>query len=190
MITTYDVAAFARDLDALVAEHGADYPAIVAQAKPLLERLLADMQWLDARYAAPQGGSVQYLLHKHPADAYSIVSVVFNTDYATAIHDHTTWGLVGVWRGAEREERFQPPDDGARPGFAALRPAGEVVNHPGTVTHLLPPDAEIHRITNEAPHPSCSIHVYGGDLNGKLRHQYDLATGAIKDFRTTVVVLD
>ena len=189
MITTYDVAAFARDLDGVVAEEGADYRAVVARAKPLLERLLGDMAWLDARYAEPRGGSVQYLLHKHPDDAYSIVSVVFNTDYATPVHDHTTWGLVGVWRGAEREERFKRTDDRARADYAALRPAGEVVNLPGTVTHLLPPDEEIHRITNQAPHPSCSIHVYGGDLNGKLRHQYDLATGAVKDFRTSVVVL-
>ncbi|HEY7064305.1 MAG TPA: cysteine dioxygenase family protein [Chloroflexota bacterium] len=190
MTTTYDVAAFARDLDAIVAEADEDHRAVVERAKPLLGRLLADMRWLDARYAEPRGGSVQYLLHKHPADAYSIVSVVFNTGYATSVHDHGTWGLVGVWRGLEREERFARTDDGARAGYAALRPAGAVVNAPGGVTHLLPPDEEIHRITNQAPHPSCSIHVYGGDLDGKLRHQYDLATGAIKDFRTSIVVLD
>jgi 3-mercaptopropionate dioxygenase len=190
MIATYDVAAFARDLDAVVAAEGTDYRGVVARAKPLLGRLLADMRWLDARYAEPRGGSVQYLLHKHPADAFSIVSVVFNTDYATTVHDHGTWGLVGVWRGAEREERFKRTDDRSRADYAALRPSGEAVNLPGAVTHLLPPDEEIHRITNQAPYPSCSIHVYGGDLNGKLRHQYDLATGAVKDFRTSIVVLD
>ncbi|HLH26585.1 MAG TPA: cysteine dioxygenase [Chloroflexota bacterium] len=189
MISTYDVAAFARDLDAVVAEEGADHRAVVERAKPLLARLLADMRWLDARYAEPRGGSVQYLLHKHPADAYSIVSVVFNTGYATPIHDHTTWGLVGVWRGAEHEERFKRTDDRTRPDYAALRSAGAVVNLPGVVTHLLPPDEEIHRITNQAPHPSCSIHVYGGDLNGRLRHQYDPATGVVQEFRTSVVVL-
>jgi predicted metal-dependent enzyme (double-stranded beta helix superfamily) len=189
MITTYDVAAFARDLDTVVAEAGVDHRALVERAKPLLGRLLADMRWLDARYAEPRGGSVQYLLHQHPSSAYSIVSVVFNTDYATAVHDHGTWGIVGVWRGAEHEERFRRTDDGSRADYAVLRSAGAAVNLPGGVTHLLPPDAEIHRITNQAPHPSCSIHVYGGDLNGKLRHQYDLATGAVKDFRTSVVVL-
>ena len=189
MITTYDLAAFARDLDAVVAAEGADYRRLAERAKPLLGRLLADMRWLDARYAEPRGGSVQYLLHKHPADAYSVVSVVFNTGYATTVHDHGTWGLVGVWRGAEHEERFKRTDDGSRAGYAALRPAGAVVNLPGDVTHLLPPDEEIHRIANQAPHPSCSIHVYGGDLNGKLRHQYDLATGAVKEFCTTVVIL-
>jgi 3-mercaptopropionate dioxygenase len=95
-----------------------------------------------------------------------------------------------VWRGDEREERFKRTDDGSRADRATLRLAGEATNLPGAVCHLLPPDEEIHRIRNAAPHPSCSIHVYGGDLNGKLRHQYDLATGAVKEFRTSVVVLD
>ena len=189
MITTYDLTAFTADLDAIVAEEASER-AMVARAKPLLARLLADVSWLDPRAAEPRGGSVQYLLHRHPESAYSVVSVVFNTAYSTTVHDHGTWGLVGVWRGEEREERYKRTDDRSRPDYAELRPAGEATNLPGAVTHLVPPDEEIHRIHNAAPHPSCSIHVYGGDLNGKLRHQYDLATGAIKDFRTTVVVLD
>ncbi len=190
MIATYNLRAFTRDLDALVADRTKDQRAIVLAAKPLLARLLQDMSWLDRRYAEVRASSVQYLLHRHPDDRYSVVSVVFPVGYSTTVHNHGTWGLVGVWDGEEREERFKRTDDGSRPGYAALRPAGTVVNRPGAVTQLLPPDEEIHRITNRAPHPSCSIHVYGGDLHGKPRHQYDLATGAVKDFRTSVVVLD
>lgn len=189
MTDTYDLAAFTADLDALVAE-APDQRVLVERAKPLLGRLLTDMRWLDPRATEPRGGSVQYLLHRHPDNAYTVVSVVFNTGYATTVHDHTTWGLVGVWRGEEREERYQRVDDGSRPGYAQLRLIG-IVNHlPGAVSHLLPPDQEIHRIHNAAPHPSCSIHVYGGDLNGRPRHQYDLDTGLVREFRTTVVRLD
>ena len=189
MIATYDLAAFTTDLDTIVAAETEDR-VIVERAKPLLGRLLAEMDWLDPRAAEPRGGSVQYLLHHHPESAYTVVSVVFNTGYSTTVHDHGTWGLVGVWRGEEREERYQRVDDRSRADRATLRLAGEATNLPGAVGRLLPPDEEIHRIHNAAPHPSCSIHVYGGDLNGKLRHQYDLATGAIKEFRTSVVVLD
>lgn len=187
----YDLAAFTRDLDAIVDEHAQDDAALVRRVKPLLERLLADPAALAERYAVPAAqGSVQYLLHRHPGDAYTVVAVVFPEDYSTPVHDHTTWGLVGVWRGEEREERFVRVDDGARPEHATLRPAGMVFNTPGMVTWLVPPDQEIHRIKNVAPHPSVSIHVYGGNLNGKLRHRFDLDSGEVKEFRTTVVTLD
>jgi predicted metal-dependent enzyme (double-stranded beta helix superfamily) len=190
MVATYGLAALTNDLDALVADPARDQRAIVAAAKPLLARLLQDMRWLDRRYTAPRGKSVQYLLHRHPGDRYSVVAVVFDVGYCTSVHNHGTWGLVGVWHGEEQEDRFKRSDDPTRPGEMRLRAAGSVVNTPGSVTHLIAPAEDIHRIRNLSPHPSLSIHVYGGDLDGKLREQYDLETGAIKEFRTSVVVLE
>jgi predicted metal-dependent enzyme (double-stranded beta helix superfamily) len=190
MLATYNLDAFAHDLDALVADPANDQRAIVAAAKPLLGRLLQDLSWLDERYRQPRDQSVQYLLRQHPDARYSIVAVVFDTGYSTTVHNHGTWGLVGVYHGEEGEERFKRTDDGSRVGYVQLRRSGEVVNTPGCVTHLIAPEEDIHRIRNLSPHPSRSIHVYGGDLNGKLRQQYDLETGAIKEFRTSVVVLD
>jgi predicted metal-dependent enzyme (double-stranded beta helix superfamily) len=188
---TYDLAAFTQDLDALVEDARAHPRAIVQTAKPLLERLIADMSWLPPPMAVPaEKGSVQYLLHRHPASAYTVVSVVFPVGYSTTVHDHGVWGLVAVWQGEEQEERFRRTDDGPRPGYAELAAVGAGRNTPGCVTWLLPPDEEIHRIRNLASVPACSIHVYGGDLNGKLRHQYDLETGEIKEFRTAVVALE
>src|SRR5579871_713699 len=113
---TYDLASFTDDLDALVADVGDDPAALAHGGKPLLERMLGDMSWLEPRFAEPgEGGSVQYLLHKHPADAYSVVAVVFREGYSTVVHDHTTWGLIGLWRGEEREERFVRTDDRSHP---------------------------------------------------------------------------
>ena len=185
----YDLAAFTHDLDEVVA--GAhDARALVREGKPFLERLVSDMSWLAPRFTEPgEGGSVQYLLHQHPGDAYSVVAVVFREGYSTPVHDHTTWGLIGLWRGEEREERFVRADGESRPDYARLRSAGTVMNEPGSVTWLIPPDEEIHRIRNMSPQPSCSIHVYGGNLSGKLRHQFDLETGAVRDFQVTVKVL-
>src|SRR5581483_9944289 len=101
----YDLTTFTRDLDAIVADYPDDARALVERGKPHLARLVADASWLEPRFAEPgEGGSVQYLLHKHPTDAYSVVAVVFRVGYRTTVHDHTTWGLVGVWRGEEREE--------------------------------------------------------------------------------------
>jgi predicted metal-dependent enzyme (double-stranded beta helix superfamily) len=118
-----------------------------------------------------------------------VAAVVFPRGYSTTVHDHTTWGLIGVWRGEEREERFKRVDDRSRPDRAELRPAGVALNTPGSVSWLVPPDEEIHRIRNLSPYPSCSIHIYGDNLDGKPRHQFDLETGGVKEFKTVSVKL-
>lgn len=187
----YDLAVFSQDLDRIVGEEAANCGKLVRRAQPLLQQLLADMSWLDERYTAPRGqGSVQYLLHRHSQDAYTVVAVVFPEGYSTSVHDHTTWGLIGVWRGEEREERFKRVDDGSRPDRVELRPAGVALNTSGSVTWLIPPDEEIHRIRNLSPFPSCSIHVYGGDLDDRPRHQFDLETGEVREFKTAAVKLE
>ena len=191
MSEPYNLAAFTRDLDGIVDQEKDNFRAIVNRGKPLLGRLLADMKWLGPRYYEPrQGASVQYLLNKSSVGKYTITSVVFPQGYCTPVHNHDTWGMIGIWRGEEQEERFKRTDDGTRSGHVELRPAGTMTNTPGSICHLIPPDEEIHRIRTVSPGPSCSVHVYGGDILGKTRQQYDLETGAIKEFQIKVVVLD
>ena len=191
MAETYDLSAFMRELDVIVDEEKQDFCTIVNRGKPLLGRLLADMKWLAARYYEPrQGGSVQYLLNKSSVGKYTITSVVFWQGYCTPVHNHNTWGLIGIWRGEEQEERFKRADDGTRADHVQLRPAGTQINTPGSICHLIPPDEEIHRIRTVSPQPSCSVHVYGGDIFGKTRQQYNLDTGTVKEFQVKAVVLD
>jgi len=191
MAETYDLSAFMRELDVIVDEEKQDFRAIVNRGKPHLGRLLADMKWLDPRYYEPRPeGSVQYLLNNSSVGKYTITSVVFWRGYCTAVHNHGTWGIIGIWRGEEQEERFKRVDDRTRADHVQLRPAGTLTNTPGSICHLIPPDEEIHRICTVSPEPSYSIHVYGGDIFAKARQQYDLATGAVKEFQVKAVVLD
>jgi 3-mercaptopropionate dioxygenase len=187
----YDLSAFTQELDRIVEEEASDPAMLVRRAQPLLQQMLADVSWLDPRCTEPrEGRSVQYLIHRHPQNAYTITATVFPEGYCTSVHDHTVWGLIGLWHGEEQEERFVRVDDGSQPDRAALRPVGTVLNRAGSVTWLIPPDQEIHRIRNLSPFPSLSIHVYGGDLDNKPRHQFDLETGAERAFSTVSVRLD
>lgn len=187
----YDLTAFTRDLDDIVEKQASDPSSLTGSVEPRLRQLLADTSWLDPRCTFPKGeASAQYLLHRHPADAYTVVAVVFPVGYSTPVHDHTTWGLVGVWRGEEQEERFVRIDDRSALDRAQLMAVGTVINTPIAVSRLVPPDAEIHRIRNLSSQPACSIHIYGGYLHGRLRHSYEMETGEIKEFRTSVIVLE
>ena len=182
----YDLERFVQDMDRLVAGPVDDVPALVKRVAPLVRELVSDMSWLDEQYATSQGGLTLYNLHSDPEDRYSVISVVFDVGYVTPVHDHGTWGVVGIWRGEEREERFRRVDDGATPGYAKLQLAGDVVNGPGAVGWVIPPDQEVHRVSTASPTPAYSIHVYGRDLSKVARRAFDLETGVVTEFNPAI----
>jgi len=180
---------FTRRLDLLVRQHTsdgrADDAAVVQATHPHLAKLIEDIGWLDERYRQPgQGDAAAYLLAKAPDDCWTVVSVVFPPGYSTPVHDHLIWGLVGVCQGLEEESSYERLDDGSRPGFARLRYVGTAKNEPGAISHVVPPDQEIHSIHNPLDEPSCSIHVYGGQLDRMPRHRYDPENNAVHDYQT------
>jgi predicted metal-dependent enzyme (double-stranded beta helix superfamily) len=179
-----ELAAFTRRLDALVATHSDDAPTLVAALRQALEYLLTDMQWLPPAYCQPQpdGRDKQYVLHRHPARAYVVISRVVGAGWTTLVHDHKSWGVVGVWQGEEHEERFVRTDAHARPGYATLRSLGGTVHGPGSTSLLLPPD-DIHRIGNPGPTPALSLHVYGRVPDGEGCDVFNLETGTVTRWR-------
>jgi predicted metal-dependent enzyme (double-stranded beta helix superfamily) len=187
----YELSSLIEDLDQIVTEERDCHGNIVRRTEPLLKRLISNKSLLAARYCEPRAkGSVQYLLYRSRTFGYVITSVVFWPGYSTKIHDHGTWGLVGVWRGEEHEERFRRTGDGAAAGYTKLSLQKTVVNTEGSISHLVPPDEEIHRIETVSSYPSCSIHIYGSDLDGKPRHEFDLETNEVREFKVQFVVLD
>jgi predicted metal-dependent enzyme (double-stranded beta helix superfamily) len=179
---------FTNNLDQIVRKNTngtVDAASIVAEATPYFEELLADMSWLDPKFSEPaEGGIANYMLAKGVDDSWTVVSTVWWPDYGTPVHDHMIWGMVGVWMGVELERRYHRVDDGSRPGYAEMREIGVAHNRPGDVSGLVPPDDDYHVIHNTTDDPSYSIHIYGGSLDGVLRHSYDLETGEIKEFRS------
>jgi predicted metal-dependent enzyme (double-stranded beta helix superfamily) len=140
-------------------------------AEPLAA-LVASDDWIDPAFAAPDPVRYrQYLLHRDPADRFSVVSFVWGPGQATPIHDHRVWGLVGVLRGAEIDQRYARSADGS------LAPAGAPTRlEAGAVATLSPEAGDIHRVTNaHDDRVSISIHVYGADISRVERATYDEA---------------
>ena len=130
-------AAFTRAADALVED-----PHAVAER---LEALLRQDGWLAPEHQAPGADTYrQHLLHVSPCRRLSVVSLVWRPGQRTAIHDHVSWCVVGVYRGVEREERFDLVEDGGR---RWLEPAGTVYAGRGHVETLVPPEGDIHTVT-------------------------------------------
>jgi predicted metal-dependent enzyme (double-stranded beta helix superfamily) len=88
-------------------------PDILLAGSRLLKDLVAVDDWLPARYAEPSmTGYQQYLLHADSREMFSVVSFVWGPGQKSPIHDHTVWGIVGVLRGAEIEQRYSRASDG------------------------------------------------------------------------------
>jgi predicted metal-dependent enzyme (double-stranded beta helix superfamily) len=145
-------------------------PVDLERGAALLGRLVARDDWLPDAFAEPDPASYrQYLLHCDPEERFSIVSFVWGPGQDTPIHDHHTWGLVGVLRGAELVEDWKRGPHGMQQIGAARR------LEPGRVDIIDPAVGEIHRVANAyADRASISIHVYGGNIGRIERATYAL----------------
>ncbi|MDP3747673.1 MAG: cysteine dioxygenase [Phenylobacterium sp.] len=169
---------FLAGLAAQVAQAGDDEAAVLRGAAPCLQALVSHDDWLDDEFGEPDPEhGRQYLLYCDPLRRFSVVSVVWGPGHDTPIHDHTTWGLVGVLRGAELEETFALEE-----GRPVKR--GESRLEPGDVVTLSPRHGDIHRVRNAFDdRVSISIHVYGGDIGAIQRHMYS-EDGEVRTFAT------
>lgn len=170
---------FVDDFTRLVDQAAGDEPRIINEGRVLLARLVAQDDWLADEFALPHPQYYQqYLLHCDPQERFSVVSFVWGPGQKTPVHDHTTWGLIGMLRGAERGERFEL----GAPGEPMRRIDVEVLEA-GHTDRVSPTLGDIHRVSNVYDdRVSISIHVYGGNIGKIQRHVYDAETGATKNF--------
>lgn len=162
---------FIDDLRALI-DKGAVESEIVARGGRLLGDLVRYDDWLPDAYARPSRDRYQqYLLHRDRRGRFSVVAFVWGPGQATPIHDHRTWGLVGVLRGAELAQSFAFDAEGALRSTGPAHRLGA-----GSVDAVSPRIGDIHRVANAYDdRVSISIHVYGADIGTVERATYDLA---------------
>lgn len=161
-----------------VVESAPGEPEILREGSRLLKELVGVDDWLPARYAEPSmTGYQQYLLHADSRERFSVVSFVWGPGQKSPIHDHTVWGIVGVLRGAEFEQRYSRASDGRflEQGSLSRLERGEV-------TAVSPAIGDFHRVSNALEdRPSTSIHVYGANIGAVRRSMYEL-DGTSKTF--------
>lgn len=161
-----------------LADAGAGEARFLTEGKALLASLIGRDDWLPEAFAAPGPTYRQYLLHCDAAERFSVVSFVWGPGQRTPIHDHLTWGIIGMLRGAEISISMTPDPAGGpvRAGPADRLAEGEVV----AVSPML---GDVHVVENAlADRPSISIHVYGGNIGRISRHVFDAETSAAKPF--------
>jgi predicted metal-dependent enzyme (double-stranded beta helix superfamily) len=150
---------------ATLVDAASDRSELLARGSELLAALVGCDDWLPDEFARPDElGYRQYLLHCDSRAAFCVVSFVWGPGQSSPIHDHRTWGLVGVLRGAESVSDYVAADTGpVASGPARLLRAG-------SVEAIDPAKGDLHRVSNaDAQRPSVSIHVYGADIGSVAR---------------------
>ena len=168
---------FAAHAAQSVARHGEDETAILAEITPALAELVARDDFLPEAYTKPHPQYYQqYLLYADPEEKLSIVSFVWGPGQKTPVHNHRTWGLVGILRGAELSTDYTEQGGKLVPG-----PTERL--EPGQVAGVSPRIGDVHQIANAFDDQvSISIHVYGGNIGRIRREVFVPETGAIKPF--------
>jgi len=133
----------------------------------LLPALLTSTDWLPPNLLTPDPSAYRReLLHQAPDGRYSIGCFVWSARQATKIHDHTSWGAVGLLTGRLRERSFILSPAGG------LLPAETRVLEPGGRLECGPEEDGIHEVAGLDP-LSVSIHIYGAPFDHICRTLYE-----------------
>ncbi|WP_217404889.1 hypothetical protein [Catellatospora tritici] len=148
-------------IDQIVASHPDCHTRAAAVAQ-VIPDLLASPDSLDPRFREScESGYRQHLVHVHPQGLYSVVSLVWLPGQETPIHNHKAWCVVGVLQGVEEQTTYALHD---QDGDEWLSVDHREVHAKGSVSVLVPPAGDIHKVANHGPELAVSIHVYGTDI--------------------------
>lgn len=149
-----------------------DYCNLLAQADSFLDR---------SRLRTHPDHYARNALHVSEDGLLSLYALVWQPGQWTPVHDHGTWGLVGVVDGVLEERNFirvdtSPDNDTGRNTGIELVRGGLIRMVPGTVTSFVPNPDHIHKTgTPEGAERVVSLHLYGRDMCNF--HIYDVEAG-------------
>jgi 3-mercaptopropionate dioxygenase len=166
---------FIDDVDVIVGSVEDEHEITEQVAERLSALLKSDFRLPSELTRSSAERHLNYPLHIAPENAWSLAVVVWSVGQRTPVHSHETWGVAGIYSGAEHEHRYVKPgsDDSDRP----LTPAGEQVWRAGQVTVCCVTDDDVHSVAAVGDEPTVGIHVYGDDIGTLRRRSYDPVTG-------------
>lgn len=168
---------FIRQVEEIVSR-GGDETTVTTQVAEKLRELLKhrDEGIIPPGMMQPNPDKyVLYRLYVDPEDRFSIAAAVWNVGQTTPIHDHGTWGVIGIVQGSEYEIHYDPPSG---EGAAPMVKTSESYLEAGDVTVCCTSEHDVHEVRCASSVPCVGIHVYGGDIGTIKRHVYDPQTGA------------
>ena len=183
----YSLDEFVQDMETLLVSHPNEQK-IFDTGSSWLEKLVGNPDVIPAQFHVPAVNGERpnhgtYLLYQGES-GLSMTAVVWGPGEHLGLHDHRTWGMIGILDNSLTESRFRRVDDPSKEGYAQLEQDRRTTFKPGEITLLVPDIDEIHQMDNFTDRPTVEIHVYGNDLRDINRSRYDLESGKITSFKS------
>ena len=159
---------------------------VLALAPLMLDLIDRADEFLEARhYRSTDTGYARNLVHEAADKSLSLYALVWLPGQWTPVHDHGSWGVVGVLEGVLEERSYVrlSPDRGADEDIDLAR-GGIVLLRQGAVTSFVPNPDHIHITGVPAERPrAVSLHLYGRsmsnfniyDVNARTRRRIEVA---------------
>jgi len=148
---------------------------------PMMHRLISeDRSFLKPEhFQSDYGHYARNLVHEDSETGLSLYSLVWLPGQWTPVHDHGTWGVVGVVEGRLEEQAYMRTDSDQRDDRhdgIELHRAGLVLLTPGSVSTFVPNPDHIHKTGCPEGIERCvSLHLYGRMMNSF--YSYDVEKG-------------
>lgn len=150
---------------------------VLALAPLMLDLVDQATTFLEPRhYQSDPDHYARNLVYDAPDASLSLYVLVWSPGQWTPIHDHGSWGVVGVLEGVLEERNYVrlSPDRGADEGIDLAR-GGVILLGRGAVTSFVPNPDHIHVTGVPAERPrAVSLHLYGRMMNSF--NTYDIAS--------------
>ena len=152
---------------------------IVLELSPLMLRLLPVVgeALTDEHRREGEKKYARNPVYTCPEGSLSLFAMVWNPGQWTPVHDHGTWGVVGVVEGVLEERNFIRTDNQERDDSGVvLRRGGMSLLSQGTVTTFVPNPDHIHRTgVSKDRTRTLTLHLYGRHMSNY--NVYDLELG-------------
>jgi 3-mercaptopropionate dioxygenase len=111
----------------------------------------------------------------------TLVRARFGPEAMTPIHNHGSWGVVGVYRGRDRYQVWRRLDAGNQPGAARVELVEERTMGPGDVAVLPPPPQDVHAQQGADGEAAYEFVLFGKNAMVLPRLYFDPAQGTARE---------
>ena len=179
----YTLNDYVQDMEELLADNP-DMPHIIEEGSKyvsklvsnpailndILTKLVLDDQFLKSQYQAIDPNDI--IIYRSPNRLFSLRAFIWEPRVHYPIHDHGSWGLVGVYLNPIRERKYQLRTNGAAPSTQIELKSDQLLQ-PGQVTVVLPLDQGIHQMENPGESVAISLHTYGAAIRKGYIQYYE-----------------
>ncbi|MGK7947057.1 MAG: cupin, partial [Microcystaceae cyanobacterium] len=153
--------------------------ANLLQLHILVRKLMLNSYWVQSQIPEIDQGTGTGVLNLYDEIGFpfTVQTVIMKPGETSTVHNHGTWGIVGIIKGAEKNTLWTKTEDTVYPD--KLSQTAEITLQPGDIISFTQ-DA-IHCIEAVGDEPLVTFNLYG-ETHHKKRFEFDVETHQAKNY--------